>query len=289
MSSQLADDAGWMRRHLRLTALVVIVLVAAIALLTFAAAHTQTTYDRMAASPLTGRDLPDKILKSGISKELIDKEREAYVRYDTSQEGVVLPPAREDRLSAKQRVAKVDRTKDKRVTCRDEPPDAGYSELCAMWASVAATSYGNRISAETYRTSALSAILGFIALVFTGIGVGIAALAARDASKAVRLVQQGMVPLLTVRPIGSKGHTVLRVVNAGTGVAKDISLSVGGSDLPMRRRVLQAGEDLQISVGRDVRGDASFEMIIRHSDLADKRIERREIFAYSDKAWHQLH
>ncbi|MEL7699122.1 MULTISPECIES: hypothetical protein [unclassified Citromicrobium] len=292
MRETLLEDREWMRGHPKTVIFIILLILVFGWLFVQGTIETSAAYDRMTASPHTELDQPSRTLEADGDEGEVDKGREAYIRYDASQDGVVLPISREERLATKENPADQEGTEyesdDHRHTCQDPPMDTGYSDLCAQWASVAASRYGNRIGAENYRVSSFAALISALAFVATVLAVSIAAVAARDASRAVSLMKEGMLPLLTVRPAGSIESGKLRLINAGTGVATNIALKIGGDDLPLRRSVLQAGEELSVTSQSIVPADGSLNVALHYKDGSGQCRDRAEAFRVEDGSWVQI-
>ena len=292
MPKMLSEDMKWMRDHPLVTGLIILFVIVSAWLFWGATSSTDQAYDRMAASRHTALDEPSQVLEADDAERQIKERRKAYVRYDASQDRVILPPSREERLATDSSLSEqewADRQSEyEGRTCQDAPLDAEYSDLCAQWASVSATRYGNRIGAENYRVSSFAAIVSGLALIATVLAVAIAALAARDASKAVKLMKEGMVPFLTVRPGGISGVGKMKLINAGTGVATGAFVKVGNAELPLRRRVLQAGEEFQITHSAIAATNGELQVVLRYNDGSGEAIERRERFRHASGKWVQI-
>lgn len=253
-----------------------------------AARETAETYERMALSPYVEHDLPSG--ESAGREGEVAERTESGDPYDGASPGVILPVSREERLAGIQSPAKqqgAEQNAREKRTCQDVPIDTGYSDLCAQWASVGASRYGNRIAAETYRVSSFAALISALALFVTALAVIIAALAARDASRAVKLMKEGMMPVLTVRPTGALASGGMKLVNAGTGVATGIAVKVGSKNVSLRRRVLKAGEELTVANAGLAPGSAPVAVLISCHDASGEPFKWTERFRVDNDAWVQ--
>lgn len=183
MKEIFSEDWDWIKQHPVTVTFIAGIVAALGCLLLYGAVQSAATYDRMAHSPHTGVDPASKTIGSDGSEREIYEGGETYIRYDASQNGVILPISREERLSAKDRPTSEKRSEHQannhRPTCQSKPIDTGYSDLCAQWASVAVARYGNRISAESYRVSSFAALVSGLAAVATVLAVAVAAVAGR--------------------------------------------------------------------------------------------------------------
>jgi hypothetical protein len=266
--------------------------LALLAALIFVGKLTFDTYQSMIASPWAALGTSPELIEPGTGED-ISKRRYAYIEHDNSQEGVPLPISREERLATKkgpsEQSGPQDQSRENDQTCQEAPIDTGYSDLCAQWYGVAAARFGNRIAAENFRSSTAAMLLTGLGLILTALAVAIAAFASRDASRAVKLMKEGMLPYLSVRPAGDGNGPRFKLINAGTGVARDIIVSVGQDVIPIRRRVLQAGEEISVSRIPFRPGDTAIIIGLRYADGPGDVVTREERFAFDGDQWiHQI-
>lgn len=291
MTEILSEDWRWIKQHPKTVAFIVTIVTVFGLLLANGVMETAAVYERMAGSPHTELDSSSKSVGSDGTKREVNKRGETYIRYDASQDGVILPISREERLAADDRPSNQKGSEhqadDHRPTCQSEPIDTGYSDLCAQWASVAVARYTNRIGAENYRVSSFAALISALAAVATVLAVAVAAVAARDASKAVRLMKEGMLPFLSVRFSERGGNGKLKLINAGTGVATDIEITIGTVSLPLRRRVLQAGEEIVVTNQAIAPSDGQMIVVMRYKHASGQSDCRTERFCVVNGIWVQ--
>ena len=99
MPKMLSEDMKWMRDHPLVTGLIILFVIVSAWLFWGATSSTDQAYDRMAASRHTALDEPSQVLEADDAERQIKERRKAYVRYDASQDRVILPPSREERLA----------------------------------------------------------------------------------------------------------------------------------------------------------------------------------------------
>lgn len=282
----LSEDLEWMRRHPFRVLVIALAVAALVAFVVWAASTAYATYDRLEQSPWSQQSG-----KSDYNLDEPDPQRgHPEAQYDVSQKGVVLPPSRDERLAGEGRSpedAAADGDQEYPKTCQDRPRDIETSDLCAQWYSVAAARHGNRIASENFKIASLAALLSGLGLMMTGLAVVIAALAARDAGRAVRLMREGMQPLLTVRPSSNAPAPGIKILNAGTGVARDIEITINGQATAMRCRVLQAGEECLVPKGAIRPGDTMLVVDLRYASGSGESVEHTEKFAFADGRWLQ--
>ena len=291
MREILSEDWAWMKQHPARVAAIAVSIAAVVYFIWLGAATTLATYNGMMNSPWAYLGTPSELVETGRPGDGVDERREAYYRYDASQEGVQLPPAKDEPTVTEDGPPEEKRSDGEAQgdgqTCQDRPVDVEHSDLCAQWSSVAASRFGNRIAAENYKISSFAAIVSALGLVLTAIAVIVAVRATRDASRAVSLMKEGMSPFLTVRPTGRPGKGKLKLVNAGTGVATDIAVTIGTEPLRLRRRVLQAGEEFPVT-SEVILPTERLIVVLRYKDGSGESVNRTEEFGVVDGAWVQV-
>lgn len=184
-----------------------------------------------------------------------DEEKKPYVagkRYDLSQDGINIPPSRDDRATE---------TGDKKATqgakyyqrgCYEQANTLEESDLCAQWSNAAAVRFGNRIALESFRLNSWIGFLTAFGIFLAAIGVVFAGMASLQASRGLSMMTYGFMPALSFSVQKAKsGWVRVTVRNAGTGPAADIRLIVDGKPTAMRQDRLGAGSHVTLECPAD--------------------------------------
>lgn len=111
--------------------------------------------------------------------------------------------------------AKSEQAAEEPATC-DHPRYREDADLCAQWEAVEAVTRGNVIALAGLRSSIVAVLSGNVGILLTALGLVIATFAARDATRAVRAMEnleRGYIDV-AVRP-GSSGSLELTLTNIG--------------------------------------------------------------------------
>ncbi|WP_207790064.1 hypothetical protein [Pacificimonas flava] len=164
-----------------------------------------------------------------LSVENVDQAYKPGDRYDLSKDGVVIPPAREDRLLQSEGENSLERANQHGRDCYEVGYTIEESDLCAQWSNAAAVRFGNMIAAETYRLNALVGFLTAFGVFLGSVGVVFAGTASLSAGRAVRMMAYGFMPGLSFSAsVKNAGWTTITVRNVGTGPASNIRVKVDG-------------------------------------------------------------
>lgn len=161
--------------------------------------------------------------------EDLRKEQKAYHGYDPTVDGVHLrgsAPAFPE--------AEHEKPRENRATCQS-PYSREDADLCAQWAAVKAVATGNGIAITGLRSTLLGTLVTAVGILLTAVGLVIATLASRDATRAVRAMEnleRGYITLdaiggtdgtirLTLRNIGRTPVWIGSVIDEARGVLHD--------------------------------------------------------------------
>lgn len=170
---------------------------------------------------------------------------DAYVtgqRYDLSQQGVQIPPARDDRLEESESAQRIKSAEYYAQDCYEQPYTAEQSDLCAQWSNAAAVRYGNLIALESHRLSTLIGFLTAFGVFLAGIGVIFAGTASYQAGRGIKMMAFGFMPALSFSVTRKRsGWVTVTVRNSGTGPASDIRVKVDGEPVKIENGRLGVG------------------------------------------------
>lgn len=206
-------------------------------------------------------------------------------RYDVSEKGVYIPPARDDRLREANGKNRASSSEYYRRDCYEKPNTLEESDLCAQWSGAAAVRYGNRIALESFKLNSWIGFISAFGALLAAIGVLLASFASISASRSVSMMAYGFMPTLafSVRP-WKAGWIRVTVRNVGTGPASDIRVTINGASAKLRLDRLGAGTDTvvehQISRNVDV-----VEVQAQCLDLARKGRSSEQRFVRIDSEW----
>lgn len=161
--------------------------------------------------------------------EDLRQEQKAYHGYDPTIDGVHLRGSAPSFAEAE-----LEKPRENRATC-NRPYSREDADLCAQWAAVKAVSTGNGIAITGLRSTLLGTLVTAVGILLTAVGLVIATLASRDATRAVRAMEnleRGYITLsaaaatdgnirLTLRNIGRTPVWIGSVVDEGRGVLHD--------------------------------------------------------------------
>jgi len=100
-------------------------------------------------------------------------------------------------------------------------------------------------------------------------------------------MKEGMLPVLNFRTPESVGGAKFKLVNAGTGVATDIEVTIGTGSLPLRRRVLQAGEEMVFTSQAIAPTNGQMTVVMRYKHASGQADCRTEKFCVVNGIWVQ--
>lgn len=161
--------------------------------------------------------------------EDLRQEQKAYHGYDPTIDGVRLHGSAPAFPQAEH-----EKPRENRATC-NSPYSREDADLCAQWAAVKAVSTGNGIAITGLRSTLLGTLVTAVGILLTAVGLVIATLASRDATRAVRAMEnleRGYITVsaaaaaggdikLTLRNIGRTPVWIGSVVDSGRGVLHD--------------------------------------------------------------------
>lgn len=171
--------------------------------------------------------------------------------YDLADQGVYIPPAREERsLVTQQKDGEYGSVAGSR-DCYEKPEYIEASDLCAQWASAAAMRVGNGIAAESYRLNYIVGFISALGVLLAGIGVILAAIASKAAIRGVEMMAYGFMPVLNVSVRHHRdGYVRLTIKNVGTGPALGVAVESNGQkvDLAHERFAVDTAETVELRV-----------------------------------------
>lgn len=204
-------------------------------------------------------------------------------RYDLSEKGVQIPPARDDRLQDESDAERIESTEHHARDCYQQAHTAEASDLCAQWANAAAVRYGNLIALESFRLNTWIGFITAFGILLAAVGVVFAGMASYQASRGIRMMAFGFMPALSFSVQHLKpGWAKVTVKNIGTGPARAIHVQADGERVRLDRDRLGAGAHTTFkqSVGRD-------ELVLDGYcvDLAKTKQPARSRFIWDGSNW----
>lgn len=211
------------------------------------------------------------------------EEDKAKAPYDLAQQGVYIPPAREEgALIAKEKDAQKGAESGRR-NCYEEPEYIEASDLCAQWANAAAMRFGNGIAAESYRLNYIVGFISALGVLLAAIGVILAAIASSAASRGVAMMAYGFMPILNISVRHHKpGFVRLTIKNVGTGPALSAVVESDGEKVGLAHE--RFAVDTSETVDLKVAGES---MIIRATwrDIAEEPQVIERLFVKEGEHW----
>lgn len=207
----------------------------------------------------------------------------AQAPYDLAEQGIHIPPAREERALVSQEKDSQERAEGSRRNCYEEPEYLEASDLCAQWANAAAVRSGNGIAAESYRLNYIVGFISALGVLLAAIGVILAAIASSAASRGVAMMAYGFMPILNISvKHHQRGFVRLTIKNVGTGPALDAIVEGNGDriDLAHERFAVDTSETVDLKVDGD-------SLLVRAAwrDLADESQEIKRPFVKVGQHW----
>lgn len=142
--------------------------------------------------------------------EHLREDQKAYHGYDPTVDGVHLRGSAPSFPEAEH-----EQPRPNRATCKS-PYSREDADLCAQWAAVKAVSTGNAIGISALRSTLVGTLITAIGILMTSLGLVIAAFASRDATRAVRAMENLERGYLNVDVVGAvAGKIRLNLVNIG--------------------------------------------------------------------------
>lgn len=142
--------------------------------------------------------------------EDLRQEQNAYRGYDPTIDGVHLRGAAPAFPEAEH-----EKPRENRATC-NSPYSREDADLCAQWAAVKAVTIGNGIAITGLRSTLSGTLVTAIGILLTAVGLVIATLASRDATRAVRAMENLERGYLNVEVTGAvAGKIGLKLINIG--------------------------------------------------------------------------
>jgi hypothetical protein len=215
-----------------------------------------------------------------------DEEKQPYKsgqRYDLSNQGIDIPPSREDRTAEADSQKAAQGAEHHRRTCYEQAQTQAESDLCAQWSNAAAVRFGNRIALESFRLNSWIGFLSALGVFLAAIGVVFAGMASLQASRGITMMAYGFMPVLSISVTKSKsGWVKITVRNAGTGPATEIRVSVDGQRVTMKQDRLGTGA--HATVDHRATGD-DLKISAECLDLAQKRCAFSKRFVRNGSEW----
>lgn len=142
--------------------------------------------------------------------ERLRQEQKAYHGYDPTIDGVQLRGSAPAFPQAEH-----EQPRENRATC-NSPYSREDADLCAQWAAVKAVTTGNGIAIVGLRSSLVGTLATAVGILLTAVGLVIATLASRDATRAVRAMENLERGYVSVEVAGgTAGRIKLKLVNIG--------------------------------------------------------------------------
>ncbi len=142
--------------------------------------------------------------------EDLRQEQKAYDGYDPTIDGVNLRGSAPSFAEAE-----LKKPRENRATCKS-PYSREDADLCAQWAAVKAVSTGNGIAITGLRSTLLGTLVTAVGILLTAVGLVIATLTSRDATRAVRAMENLERGYVTVSAAaGTDGNIALTLGNIG--------------------------------------------------------------------------